>query len=187
MLANNLFNLNYVSLVTKIPAEELMDLFNKGEVSGVKKKERILLEASSIRKLLESENKYVADVFKTDKKFVLIVDDDILITKSLKRLILHYEDVLTGTASNGFEMGKALNTRIPDIVILDFNMPGINGYEILTLLKEYHDAQDMKILVYSSAVPEELLPAMYELGVDEIITKSADNEKLREKLEQYLN
>jgi two-component system KDP operon response regulator KdpE len=67
-------------------------------------------------------------------KLVLVVDDEVRIT-SMMRMNLEAEGVRVIAASNGREALDAIREEIPDIVILDVMMPGMDGYETLRRIR----------------------------------------------------
>jgi DNA-binding response OmpR family regulator len=66
------------------------------------------------------------------KKLVLIVDDDYAITSMLRRLFV-LEGFNVQTAKDGEEGLECARKEHPDLVLLDYNLPGRNGLEVLSL------------------------------------------------------
>ncbi len=65
---------------------------------------------------------------------ILVVDDDSLVRNAVKRL-LSQNGFQTETASGGFEALNLLHRSVPDLMLLDLEMPGITGLELLHLVK----------------------------------------------------
>ncbi|MCP4678669.1 MAG: response regulator transcription factor [Deltaproteobacteria bacterium] len=65
---------------------------------------------------------------------ILVVDDDSLVRNGVKRL-LSQNGFQTETASDGFEALNLLHRSVPDLMLLDLDMPGITGLELLHLVK----------------------------------------------------
>lgn len=72
-----------------------------------------------------------------EKINVMIVDDHSLIREGLKQL-LEFDGTIkvVGEASNGIECLDKLYTYNPDVLLLDINMPEMNGIEVLNRMKE---------------------------------------------------
>ena len=117
-----------------------------------------------------------------EKKKVLLVDDEESI------LILYSEEIeeegfAVEVAHNGDQALKAFQGSSPDLVILDINMPGMNGIEVLRQMKAINSELPV---ILSSAYPE----YKEDLGAwasDEYIVKSADTSELKAAVHKYLD
>ena len=77
---------------------------------------------------------------------VVIVDDHSMVREGLKQLLeLEGEVQVIGEAGDGIECLKLLETTVPQVLLLDINMPNMNGLEVLERLKE--DKVDVKIII----------------------------------------
>ena len=117
-----------------------------------------------------------------------IVDDHKLFRKGIISLIefldADYEIVLE--ADNGIELQKTLKAdSLPDIVLMDVNMPGMDGYESVKWLKESHP--QVSVLVLSMIEQEESIVNMLKLGVKGYICKDVEPEELHEALQAVAN
>lgn len=82
-------------------------------------------------------------------KTIMLVDDEKELTEATKTLLelIGYPNVLI--ANNGPEAFEMLGNRIPDLMILDMQMPYMTGYEVIGRLKEAHETKDIPILIMS--------------------------------------
>jgi DNA-binding NarL/FixJ family response regulator len=76
---------------------------------------------------------------------VLIVDDHPIVRAGLRRLLAEETDIEIREATAGREALSAVREQRPDLVVLDLNMPGIGGLEVIARLKAEHGA--LRILV----------------------------------------
>jgi CheY-like chemotaxis protein len=180
------FETTYVEMITNIPGKELKEMIDTGAVKGYTANGKHYIYGASLVSLLKERGKFVPDVFKTENTSVLIVDDDPLVVSSLKRLVEVLDDTMVTTAANAFEMGKAINFRLPDVIILDLNMPGINGLEVLEMLKKAKDTNEVKVVIYSGYITDESRLAIKMLEADAIVTKSSDNRQLLSEIKRLL-
>ncbi|RAM48279.1 MAG: two-component system response regulator CreB, partial [Hapalosiphonaceae cyanobacterium JJU2] len=83
---------------------------------------------------------------------VLVCDDDLDIRNELQTLLekRHYRVV---TVANGEEAIATASTQHPDVILLDLLMPGMNGWETMTVLKQRVDTQNIPIIICSVCTP----------------------------------
>ncbi|MDR1950727.1 MAG: response regulator transcription factor [Bacteroidales bacterium] len=106
---------------------------------------------------------------------VIVVDDHTLFRMGLKA-IFHAEhpDIrVVGEAEDGKQLFALLPSTPADIVLLDINLPGMNGVEIARRLRSEYP--DMKILAISAENTAETVQAMLEAGIDGFISKQKSN------------
>jgi two-component system nitrogen regulation response regulator GlnG len=106
---------------------------------------------------------------------ILVVDDEAGICHSFKRVLGRYDyDVLT--ASSGEEAFEKANSADPALIIMDVNMPGLDGIETLKKLKAVHPALTV-IIMTAYSTSEKAITAM-KYGAYDYITKPVDNAQL---------
>ena len=117
-------------------------------------------------------------------KVILIVED----TETSNRF---YNAALSRTnakllwALDGEEaLVKIENNSDIDVVLLDLNLPGISGFEVLKTIRK--DNKDLAIIVQTAYVLSGEEAACYELGADDFITKPIMLEQLLSSLEKFL-
>jgi CheY-like chemotaxis protein len=84
----------------------------------------------------------------TDKKRILIIDDNRSLTLTAQR-ILENEGYAVLTAPNGFEGLRKAREEKPDLIILDIEMPGMNGYEVGRELQSNPNTASIPIIFLS--------------------------------------
>ena len=111
---------------------------------------------------------------------VLIIDDDRFTQNVLRKYLCKTYD--TRTADNGAMGIKVANSWSPDIILLDVEMPGQNGYEICDELKRQETTSNIPVVFLSgkSSVRERMLG--FEVGADDYLTKPCEPEFLQQKL-----
>ncbi len=111
---------------------------------------------------------------------VLIIDDDRFTQNLLqKSLFQHYE---VRTADDGTTGLYVANQWQPDVILLDVEMPGKNGYEVCDALKQAPETHDIPVVFLSShtSTREHLLG--FEVGGDDFLVKPCSEKVLRKKL-----
>jgi two-component system, NarL family, invasion response regulator UvrY len=117
-----------------------------------------------------------------------IVDDHKLFRKGLITLIdLAYPKCeILFEADNGLDLqNKLLKKNLPEIIIMDVNMPGMDGFASAQWLKENYP--EIKVLVVSMVEKEETIVRMLKLGVKGYLSKDVEPQELGEALRSIMN
>ena len=115
-----------------------------------------------------------------------VADDHTLLRNALARLINSFENYMVlFEAGDGKEVKDKLTRHIiPDIMLLDVNMPDIDGYETAKWI--YKTYPQVKILALSMFSDENTIIRMLRLGAKGYIMKNAEPEELKEALDSVL-
>ncbi|MDQ6848076.1 MAG: response regulator transcription factor [Candidatus Dormibacteraeota bacterium] len=101
---------------------------------------------------------------------VLLVDDDARLVH-IVGLYLQVQQFDVVTAGSGKEAMGVLSLGLPDLVILDVMMPGIDGISLCRRIRGMPGAERLPIIVFTALSDNEDLTAAREAGADEVITK----------------
>ena len=105
---------------------------------------------------------------------ILIVDDDEDL-RTLLAYVLQAEDYKPSTADSGKAMYVELKKRVPDLIVLDLNLPDESG---LALARQIRARYDVPIIVLTASQDRDDLMAALELGVNDFVTKPFDPKEL---------
>lgn len=120
-----------------------------------------------------------------NKKQVLIIDDD-QSTRLLLGCVLRREYDVT-TQKNGFEaMAWLGNGNIPDVILLDVNMPRLNGPDFLKNIRTSGFYRDIPVIVVSGIERENMMRKLYDLGTNDFVRKPFKPNELFEKINNVL-
>jgi signal transduction histidine kinase len=108
---------------------------------------------------------------------IVIVDDEAIVTSSLKTLLSFENNYQLNTFNSPFEALEYIKNNQDDLVISDFLMPGMNGIEFLAKVKKLHPDISL-ILLTGYADKENAIQAINEIGIYRYIEKPWDNEDL---------
>ena len=112
---------------------------------------------------------------------VLIADDHKMVREGLKRILEFDGEIsVVDEADNGQECLKKIRSCKPDIVLLDINMPVMNGIEVLQEIKKKNISVKVLVLTVHNEV-EYLLKAV-DIGVDGYIMKDAESAELKKAI-----
>jgi NarL family two-component system response regulator LiaR len=112
---------------------------------------------------------------------VMIVDDHPIVRNGLKAMLLAIDDMeLAGEAGSGTETLTLCRESVPDVILMDMVMPGMDGLETTRLvLDQYPDA---KIIIVTSFSKEEMVQDALEAGATGYLLKNASVDTLTEAI-----
>lgn len=120
------------------------------------------------------------------KKTIAVVDDQYLFRQGLISLLTEYDDLdVTMEASNGKELLEKLHLKQPDIVLLDLEMPVMDGIETTIALKKNYPA--IKIIIVSMHTDDEFIIHLLEKGASGFLPKDKDIEEVVEAIYSVLD
>jgi chemosensory pili system protein ChpA (sensor histidine kinase/response regulator) len=108
---------------------------------------------------------------KEDRRtFALVVDDSITVRRVTQRL-LERNGMRVLTARDGMDAVALLQDHVPDIILLDIEMPRMDGYEVAAHVRNDARLKDVPIIMITSRVGEKHRARAIELGVDDYLGK----------------
>jgi len=118
---------------------------------------------------------------KTDRAKILLVDDEPDIVDTIQcRLEANNFDVVT--ASNGQEGLEKATDEKPDLILLDTNMPVMNGHEMLEQITKRPDLKDIPVIMCTALCEAHDIAAASAYGIADYVTKPFDYTDLIEKI-----
>ncbi|MBY6036413.1 response regulator transcription factor [Fictibacillus nanhaiensis] len=106
---------------------------------------------------------------------ILLVDDHAILRDGLKNILSFEDDMkVIGEAISGEEALKLAEELSPDVIIMDINLPGINGVETTSIIKAKN--KDARILVLTMYTHDEYLLSALKAGADGYLLKDAPSE-----------
>ena len=117
----------------------------------------------------------------------LVVDDEPLARKGLSLRLAEFDNInLLGECKNGIEAVSLIPQLCPDLVFLDIQMPGLNGFQVINKLKELK--QTVPLIIFVTAFDSYAIKA-FDIHALDYVLKPVDEVRLRaavDKVEQYL-
>ena len=112
---------------------------------------------------------------------VMIADDHSMVREGIKQLLELDGDIrVNAEAGSGKECIEVLDEKITDVLLLDINMPNMNGLQVLQHLRE--KKTNIKVLILTIHNEVEYLVRAVEIGVDGYVLKDSDSEVLKKAI-----
>lgn len=109
---------------------------------------------------------------------VVIVDDHKMIREGIRQLLEFDGKIkVIGEAGNGVECVELLKDVLPDVLLLDINMPEMNGLEVLQYIR--NNKIDTKVLILTVHNEIEYLVKAVDIGIDGYVLKDSESEILK--------
>ena len=108
---------------------------------------------------------------------MLVVDDSITVRRVTQRL-LERNGMRVLTARDGMDAVALLAENVPDIILLDIEMPRMDGYEVAAHVRNDPRLRDIPIIMITSRVGEKHRARAIELGVDDYLGKPYQESQL---------
>ena len=116
---------------------------------------------------------------------VLLVEDEEQLRRVMKDL-LQREGYRVAEARDGIQALDEVDRFAPDVIILDLNLPGLDGYGVLAQLRSRPATRDIPIMVLTAKGDEDNEVRVFELGADDFVTKPFRARSLTARLEAVL-
>ncbi len=118
---------------------------------------------------------------------VLAVDDEPDVLELLRDILSSVQDLKLVEATNGFSAGAKLVEQPPDLILLDFLMPELDGFEFCHFVKQDARFKHIPIIAVTALNTEPSLVKIKAAGVNEIVTKPFNSDYLIERVLRFLS
>jgi len=120
------------------------------------------------------------------KKVILVADDSPTIRKFVSAsLCLNGFEVVA--AADGMEAVEKLPQHKVDLVITDLNMPNLDGYEFIKIIRQNDQYSDIPIIILSSLAGSEEVHKGLSCGANSYLIKPFDPKRIQYEVAKYLN
>ena len=171
------------AVICKLSQQTIIRCFDSGQLQGFR------VPGSKFRRIPRNylikfmkENNIPMDGLDSDKIRVLIVDDDPQIVELFADVLKDRHEFEVATAQSGYDAGVMTQQFKPDIVVLDYMLPDINGNVVCKTIRENPELVDIKILIISGMVNPAEVEKFMEAGADEYIKKPFNIEHVIERM-----
>ena len=168
----SVFTTGEAAAICQLSQQTIIRCFDNGQLGGFR------VPGSKFRriprdKLLKfmKDNNIPLNMLESDKTKVLVVDDDPDIVELFVDALGKDGRFEVRSARTGFDAGVEANRFRPDIIVLDYMLPDINGNVVCRTIRESEDLQYIRILIISGVVNRSEVDGLLEAGADDFIKK----------------
>lgn len=169
------FTTGEVAQICKVSQQTVIRCFDSGRLQGFR------VPGSRFRRIprdslvaFMKSNQIPMDQLETGKKRVLVVDDDEAIVEMFSELLERDGRFEVATAATGYDAGILTEQVRPDIILLDFKLPDINGTAVCRTIRSNPAFRHMQIIIISGVADPDEVAELKAAGADEFIRKPFD-------------
>ncbi len=168
----DLFTTGEAARICKVSQQTIIRCFDAGKLQGFKvpgsKFRRIPRE--SLLKFMK-ENDIPLDELETGKRKVLIVDDDREIVELMVDILIRDGRFDVKAAETGYEAGVLTQQFHPELIILDYMLPDVNGNVVCRTIRSNPAFENTKIIIISGVVNQSEIEELLKSGAVDFIRK----------------
>lgn len=179
MIEKQVFTTGEAAQVCGVSQQTIIRCFDSGRLGGFR------VPGSRFRRIPRTdllgfmkENGIPVDSLGDEKPKVLVVDDDTAMLKLVEEVLMSAGDFEVETATNGYDAGLLTERFGPDIILLDYMLPDINGNVVCERIKRNPDTESIQIIFVSGAVNRTEIDGLLAVGADGFIAKPFDPKEL---------
>jgi len=171
----------------KVSQQTIIRCFDSGRLRGFR------VPGSRFRRIPRDElirfmkqNSIPTDPLEGGKKRILVVDDDPQIVELFEDVLAHDGRFEVRSAGTGYDAGVLTEQFKPDLMVLDYMLPDINGNVVCRTVRNNPNVSDMKIVIVSGVVKQDEIDGLLKAGADDFMKKPFDIQKLIERIGELL-
>jgi excisionase family DNA binding protein len=182
-----LYSTGEAAEICKVSQQTIIRCFDSGRLEGfrVPGSRFRRIPRDSLIKFMK-QNNIPLDSVDSGKKKVLIVDDDAEIVELLVDVLNSNGRFITRTAGSGYEAGIQTQQFLPDLILLDYMLPDVNGNIVCQTIKNNPQFENIKIIIISGVVKQDQIDMLLRSGAEDFIKKPFSLSELTDKIESAL-
>lgn len=187
LASKQVFTTGEAAKVCGVSQQTIIRCFDAGRVGGFR------VPGSRFRRIPRAElikfmrhNDIPIDVFDAGPKRVLIVEDDPNIVELFEDALGNDRRLELRSASTGYDAGLLTESFKPDLILLDYMLPDVNGDLVLQRIREREDLASTRVILISGVVDQDEIDGLLKAGADAFIQKPFDLDALMRRIEALL-
>ncbi len=169
------FTTGEVAQICKVSQQTVIRCFDSGKLNGFR------VPGSRFRRIprdalitFMKTNQIPMDQLETGKKRVLVVDDDDAIIEMFTDLLERDGRFEVKSARTGYDAGIVTEQFRPDVMLLDFKLPDVNGNVVCRTIRANPNYKHMQIIIISGVADPDEVAELKTAGADDFIRKPFD-------------
>ncbi len=185
--AKQVFTTGEAAEICKVSQQTIIRCFDSGRLNGFR------VPGSRFRRIPREEliqfmrdNGIPIEQITSSKKRILVVDDDPQIVELMVDLLSRDDRYEVKTAMTGYDAGMMTEQFKPDLIILDYMLPDINGNIVCQTIRANGELSETRIIIVSGVVNQDEIHDLLKAGADEFVKKPFNIEQLQSRITSLL-
>ena len=181
--AKNLFTTGEAAEICSVSQQTIIRCFDAGRLEGFR------IPGSKFRRIprdslitFMKKNHIPMQNIDTGKKKVLIVDDDPEIVELIEDILKRDGRFEVKTACTGYEAGLLTQKFNPDLILLDYMLPDVNGNVVCRTIGQNSEFAQTRIIIISGVINESEIDDLLKAGAEDFLKKPFDVNELISKI-----
>ncbi|MHC4423709.1 MAG: response regulator [Planctomycetota bacterium] len=183
----DLYTTGEAAEICKVSQQTIIRCFDAGRLDGFRipgSKFRRIPRPSLVKFM--KDNNIPLDTLESGKKKVLIVDDDAEIIELLVDVLVRDGRFEVKAASSGYDAGILTQQSRPDLILLDYMLPDVNGNVVCQTIRKNPEFENIKIIIISGVIKQDEIDQLLKSGAEDFIRKPFDITELIGKITAVL-
>jgi excisionase family DNA binding protein len=183
----DLFTTGEAAEICRVSQQTIIRCFDAGRLEGFRvpgSRFRRIPRQNLVRFM--KENNIPLDAIESGKRKILIVDDDAEIVELLEDVLERDGRFEVKTASSGYEAGMATEKFRPELILLDYMLPDVNGNVVCQTIRKNPEFENIKIIIVSGVVKQDEINQLIKSGAEDFIRKPFNITELTDKITAVL-
>ena len=171
----DLYTTGEAAEVCKVSQQTIIRCFDAGRLDGFRvpgSKFRRIPRQNLIKFM--KDNNIPLDALGSGKKKILIVDDDPEIIELLVDVLSRDGRFDVKAASSGYDAGMLTQQLHPDLILLDYMLPDVNGNIVCQTIRRNPEFENVKIIIISGVIREDEIEQLLKSGAEDFMRKPFD-------------
>ena len=183
----DLFTTGEAAEICRVSQQTIIRCFDSGRLKGFR------VPGSKFRRIPRQnlvkfmrDNNIPIDNLDSGRRKVLIVDDDAEIVELIRDILTRDGQYEIRTASSGYEAGMVTQQFHPDLILLDYMLPDVNGNVVCQTIRNNPEFENTRIIIVSGVIKQEEIDQLLKSGAEDYVKKPFTISELTDKINATL-
>jgi len=182
-MTKDVFTAPEVGKILRVSRHTINRWINNGKLKAFRPAENAIWKVTrkELVKFMEA-NGIPMEFLKDDKIKILVVDDEVNLTKFIQRAFQDVDQFQIEIALSGFIAGTKLESFKPDVVVLDIYLGDMDGRDFFQHIRNHPELNGTKVIGISGKLREDEIQPLLDQGFDDFLQKPFKAEQLKEAI-----